>query len=141
MVIGRGGEGVNRLSKQHDVKIQFNKDEEKVTVTGKEKRCEAALSEINSIIDKCKQEKVARREQENAARCKKETDEAYWKKEDVAVRRASDAKNRWATGTPRDRGHKPTEIGPIRPRVTTLSSRQSTATKSSAKEIMKVVWP
>lgn len=134
LIIGRGGEGVMRLSNHHGVDIQF-KDKKAVIITGKRERCEAALSEINSIIKKRKLDDEAKRQKEA-----KQASEEYWKKDDVVVRRAEDAKSRWSTGTTRVHGHKASEIGPQRPRVTTVTT-SSTIEKSSKEEKRKIVWP
>ena len=54
LIIGRRGENINRLSREHNVSIQF--DEKKtVIIMGMKDRCEAALRAINAIVDKRKE--------------------------------------------------------------------------------------
>ena len=69
-----------------NVNIQFKDKNIVLIVTGKKERCEAALSEINSIISMYSTSWM--RKWPNAI------SEAYWKKEDLDVRRAGDAKYR-----------------------------------------------
>jgi len=51
LIIGKKGEGLKRLSENYDIGIMFE-DNKTAIITGKKENCEAALSEIYSIVEK-----------------------------------------------------------------------------------------